>query len=115
MPTKNFPELLRDWESLLKACDTTAVLRKELDQARNGLAQILEEVKTLKSTQDSLEKSRQATTRRLREACEAGREAARRVRGFVKFRLGTKNEDLARFGIPSRTRKSGKVLPWRAG
>jgi hypothetical protein len=111
MAAKNFPELLSDWESLLVACDKSTSLWGDLDLARNGLAQILEEVKKLHAMQQSLETSRRVTTRQLRDACEAGREAARRVRGFIKFRLGTKSKDLAQFGIPVRAGKSKAPFP----
>jgi hypothetical protein len=108
----SFADLIRDCESLLEACDANAAYLYGLELVRDPLAQTLETVKTLKGTQETSQGKRQVTTQYLKEECERAREAARRVRGFVKSRLGTKSELLTQFGImPIRTRLRKRAEP----
>jgi len=107
MSSKNsFADLVRDWEGLLEACTDNAELLAGVEFARRPLVQVVKQVKVLKAMQEMTEDSRRETARHLAEACEAGREAARRLRGFVKFRLGTRSERLVQFGVaPLRSRR----------
>jgi hypothetical protein len=106
MSSKNFPDLMRDWEGLLEACVDNAELLAGVEFARRPLVQVVKQVKVLKAMQAMTEDNRRETARHLAEACEAGREAARRLRGFVKFRLGTRSERLVQFGVaPLRSRR----------
>jgi hypothetical protein len=111
----SFADLIRDCESLLQACDANAEYLFGLELVRDPLAQTLETVKTLKATQETSQGKRQVTTQYLIDECERVREAARRVRGFVKSRLGTKSEMLPQFGIsPIRTRLRRRADPLAA-
>jgi len=64
-----------------------------------------EEVQTVKSQQDLHAGARQKATQDLGFALDRGREAAVKLRGFIKAKLGPRNELLNRFGIaPVRRR-----------
>ena len=108
MPTNNaYPDLIADSESLLSSSEQNAQLLPGSEPLRDGLGGALSSFKSVKALQENLEGNRQASTQRLREAAELVREAARRLRGFIKAHLGTKNEHLVQFGIaPIRTRRN---------
>jgi hypothetical protein len=109
-----YPDLITDSESLLSAYDQNANLLTGGDSVRIGLEGALTNLKDLKAEQENFAGHRQVTTQRLKEAAEATREAARRMRGFVKSRLGTKSEHLAQFGIApirARRQRTPKVDP----
>jgi hypothetical protein len=100
VPNHNsFADQISDWERLLAACDANAALLPGLEPFRNMLVQVIAEAKTLKAAQEIMGRKRQVITKHLADSCETGRESARRLRSFVKFRLGTKSEQLPQFGI----------------
>ena len=104
--------IFRELESLLEACQANQDVLPDIESVRAPLAALLAELKALKALQENLEGERQQTTQRIGELLEQAREQARRVRGFVKSRLGTKNERLNQFGAaPIRKRGSRKPKP----
>ena len=106
------PTLLADSESLLSACAQNADLFPGSEPLREGLEGALSNFKSVKATQEYFDGHRQATTQRLNDAAEMVREAARRLRGFIKASLGTKSEHLPHFGIaPIRPRKNRTPNP----
>ena len=103
--------IFRELESLLEACLANQDVLPDIESVRAPLAALLAE-KALKALQENLAGERQQTTQRIGELLEQAREQARRVRGFVKARLGTKNERLNQFGsAPIRKRGSRKPKP----
>jgi hypothetical protein len=108
MPANNaYPDLIADSESLLSSSEQNAKLLPGSEPLREGLEGALSAFKSVKALQENLEGNRQASTQRLKDAAELVREAARRLRGFVKAHLGTKNEHLVQFGIaPIRSRRN---------
>lgn len=105
MPRGSFAHIARDWESLLAACLANISELPELESFQAALTASLTEVRDIKALQEDLQGKRQGTTQRLNEAVERGEEAARRLRGYVKARMGTKTEFLVQFGIsPIRSR-----------
>jgi hypothetical protein len=112
MPRGSFAHISRDWESLLAACQANIQELPELESFQASLTASLAEVRDIKAIQEDLAGKRQGTTQRLSEAVEKGEEAARRLRGYVKARMGTKTEFLVQFGIsPIRTRSRSKKTP----
>jgi hypothetical protein len=106
------PTLIADSESLLSGCAQNADFFPGIEPLVEGLEGALVNFKSVKATQENFEGHRQATTQRLNEAAELVREAARRVRGFIKAHLGTKSEHLPAFGIaPIRPRKNKTPSP----
>lgn len=98
MPS-SYADYIRDWESLETAvADRVGELAghevhlAELQKARD-------EVKLVKAQQDLYAGARQKATQDLSVALERGKEAAVRLRGYVKAKLGPKNELLNRFGV----------------
>lgn len=115
MPTiSSYADLILDWEKLLAACRENGHLLTGLDLDNEPLVELLDEVKGLKIVQDNLEGNRQSTTQSLNEKCDEGREAARRLRSFVRSRIGTRSEHLPQFGVApirARVRRSLKPPP----
>lgn len=103
--TSSFADLLRDWEALLAACDSSEALLEGLEPFRDSLSSALREAKELKGLQLDLAGTRRRTTHRLRETCDEGRDSARRLRSLVKTRLGVKLEQFGLSQPPARARK----------
>jgi hypothetical protein len=108
MATKTaYAKLIREGESLQGSCAENKPALEGIDPLLGELSASLDKFKTLKNRQEQMEGSRQETTQLLQQTAEEVREAVRRVRGFVKSRVGTKSERLPQFGIaPIRTRSA---------
>ncbi len=113
MPTiSSYADLINDWDRLLSACEENGHLLPGYNIGAEPLVGLLEEVKGLKVVQDRLEGNRQATTQEINERCDDGREAARRLRSFIRSRLGTRSEHLPMFGVaPIRARGRRSLKP----
>jgi hypothetical protein len=99
--------LFREWESLDNACGENTDVLSDVESLRAPLVASIARVKELKDRQENLTGERKQVTQELRQAVEEGKEAARRLRVFVKARLGTKSERLTQFGTaPIRKRGS---------
>ena len=111
MPT-SYADYVKDWESLLEA------VRENQDQLPNvdgnliELSDLLDQVKQTKTRQELHAGARQKATQDVGLLLDLGKEAAVKLRGFVKAKLGPKNELLVRFGIaPVRTRSRRTLKP----
>ncbi|HEX6861323.1 MAG TPA: hypothetical protein VF414_00825 [Thermoanaerobaculia bacterium] len=112
MPRGSFAHVFRDWESLQAACQANVRELPELDTCLSALTASLNEVREIKAVQEDLRGKGQGTTQQLNAAVERGEEAARRLRGYVKARMGTKTEFLVQFGIsPIRSRSRTRKTP----
>lgn len=113
MPTNTgYAELVAQMESLEAACLENEPLLPGIAPSLEQLTSALQDLKALKALQEQMEGARQEATQQLQQLAENGREAVRRVRGFVKSRLGTKSERLPQFGIaPIRKRRARVPLP----
>lgn len=112
MPRGSFADTSRSWESLQAACIANASELPEAGTFTQALTEIQTEVREIKAIQEDLEGRRQGTTQRLNEAVKRGEEAARRLRGYVKARMGTNTEFLVQFGIaPIRPLKGRRKSP----
>ena len=113
MPTNTgYADLIAEMESLVAACDENEPLLPGIGPSLAQLSTALEELKTLKALQEQMEGARQEATQHLKQLAENGREVVRRVRGFIKSRLGTKSERLPQFGIaPIRQRRARVPIP----
>lgn len=113
MPTNTgYPDLIAEMESLVSACTENQPLLPGIGPSLDQLIMALDELKALKALQEQMEGARQEATQQLKQLAENGREVVRRVRGFVKSRLGTKSERLPQFGIaPIRQRRARVPAP----
>lgn len=102
--------LFREWEGLLNACQNHASQLPNVDSLRNSLQDLLTQARDAKARQEEHEGRRQAATQQLQDLIARGGEAARRLRGFVKSQLGTKNELLVQFGAAPIRRRSRPTL-----
>lgn len=104
MPS-SYADYIRDWDSLETAVADHADLLAGIEAHLAELQQARDEVKSVKAQQDLYAGARQKATQDLGVALELGKEAAVKLRGFVKAKLGPKNELLNRFGVaPVRRR-----------
>jgi hypothetical protein len=110
MPEINaYADVFRDWDALLGACERNIDLLPGVDPFKQELETFRERLKGLKLDQEHLAGHRQATTQRVTQALDGGREAARKLRFYVVSLLGSRNELLNQFGIsPNRSRKVAK-------
>jgi hypothetical protein len=110
MPRKSYSELYSDWESLLQTCRVNQAKLPGLEQVLDPLADALIQVKALKVLRKTMAGSARNTTQSIQEARDTGLESARRLRSFVRARLGTQSEQLEQFGIaPLRARSGSKM------
>lgn len=108
----SYADLIIDMESLIAACTENEPLLLGIAPSLEQLTTALEELRETKALQEQMEGARQEATQQLKQLAENGREVVRRVRGFVKSRLGTKSERLPQFGIaPIRQRRARVPLP----
>jgi hypothetical protein len=107
-------KIFRIWEALLNACIAQAALLPGIDSLKNALQDILNQARLLKNQQETSSAQRQGQTQELEDLIKRGDEAARRLRGYAKAHLGTKNELLVQFGaapIRPRVRSAKKSVP----
>lgn len=110
----SYADVFRDWEAIIGACMRNEGLLPDIGSFRDELVAALQEAKDLKLHQEDLEGHRMATTQRLQDTVERGREAKRKLQAFVLIRLGSKSEHLWQFGIAAlrkRSRKKTVVTP----
>ena len=108
----SYADLITDIESLVAACRENEPLLPGIAPSLAQLVTALENLKEIKALQEQMEGARQEATQQLQQSAENGREVMRRVRGFVKSRLGTKSERLPQFGIaPIRQRRARVPVP----
>lgn len=103
-----------DWESLVAAGRKNVAQMPDIETVLAPLLGVIDEVKALKVQQKDLEGNRQAATQRLKELRLRGVEEARRLRDYIRSRLGSKNEQLVQFGVAPirrRTRRAKTELP----
>jgi hypothetical protein len=101
----SFPKLILSWEKILQACRDNADELTLEEPQRAALAAFLEQARELKGRQDSHRAAKQQVRQQLEQVIQGGREAARRLQGGVKSRLGTYDERLTQFNIaPVRPR-----------
>lgn len=110
MPEINaYADVFRDWDALLGACERNVDLLPGVDPFKQELESFRDRLKVLKIDQEHLAGHRQATTQRVTQALDGGREAARKLRFYVVSLLGSRNELLNQFGISvNRSRKVAK-------
>ena len=113
MPNINsYADLVRDLERLLQAFDDNSVTMAPAAPQRDALETTLEELKDMKSRQDSFAAQRQEATQQVEALMLRAREEARRLRGMAKGLLGTRNERLVQFQVaPIRSRPRLKPDP----
>jgi len=111
MPS-SYADHIRDWESLETAVTDHVDQLGGYEEHLDELQVVKNEVKSVKARQDLHDGARQKATQDLSFALDRGREAAVKMRGFIKAKLGPRNELLNRFGIaPMRRRFRPTVEP----
>jgi hypothetical protein len=111
MPS-SYADYVQDWESLMAAVQENLSLLPNVDSHLADLSVAVDELKQRKTVQELHSGFRQKATQDLGDALEVGKEAAVKLRGYVKAKLGPKNELLVRFGMaPVRTRHRRTPVP----
>jgi len=102
-------KVFRDWESLVASCINNGELLPGMDPLKADLEALLAQAKAMKADQENLKGNRQERTQRLKEIILNGEEAARKLRAFVRIRLGSRSEHLVQFGVPPIRKRPGRV------
>lgn len=113
MPNNSsYADIIRDWEKLLASVQGDASTLPSAESHRLALQQTLDQIKTQKTRQDTLQATRQETTQDLNNLIVQGREQVIRLRGVVRAEVGPKNERLVQFGVaPLRKRSRRTTTP----
>lgn len=113
MPNKtSYADLVRELERLLQAFNDNQGTMAPAAPQRDTLEIALNDLKDMKSRQDSFAAQRQEATQQVEALMLQAREEARRLRGMAKGLLGTRNERLVQFQVaPIRSRPRLKPEP----
>ncbi|HEX4961810.1 MAG TPA: hypothetical protein VF173_13285 [Thermoanaerobaculia bacterium] len=107
-------KIFRSWEASLNACQAQAAQLPNVGPLMKELQDTLDQARQVKAQQEESEAKRQGLTQQLAQLIQSGQEVARRLRGYAKSQLGTKNEMLVQFGaapIRRRVRSAKKTEP----
>lgn len=111
MPS-SYADYVQDWESLAAAVQENLSLLPNVEGHLGELSDAMDELRQVKAVQELHAGARQKATQDLGNALELGKEAAVKLRGYVKAKLGPRNELLVRFGMaPVRTRYRRTPVP----
>jgi hypothetical protein len=102
-------KVFRDWESLVASCINNGELLPGVEPLKADLEALLGQAKAMKADQENLKGNRQERTQRLNQIILNGEEAARKIRGFVRIRLGSRSEHLVQFGVPPIRKRPGRA------
>jgi hypothetical protein len=104
---RSFADLIKDWESLLRAGESQGERLAGSAAQRAALGKQLALVKATKATQDSARATLQASTQQLDKQIEEGQMMAIQLRSAIRSLLDPRSEGLVEFGIaPLRSRSS---------
>jgi len=95
----NPENLLDEWDHLLTALRETTYEVLDVETLRSNLANAAAKTRAIKDCRDRLGAARIEATGRLYDAMAEGRDAAARLRSYLKSHLGPRNEELVRFGV----------------
>ncbi|HYG65688.1 MAG TPA: hypothetical protein VEL74_24100 [Thermoanaerobaculia bacterium] len=110
MARTGFESNLNDWENLLNQVRELAHKYPYLESFRIELEEAAGKARAAKAQQMALQAASQQATHQVATALVQGRDAAIRMRSYLRGCLGFRNEELVRFGVaPIRKRGPRKV------
>jgi hypothetical protein len=109
MPS-SYADSVQDWELLLAQVRESSMRFPHVEGYLDELSAAVDEAKQAKVRQELHANARLMATQDLGNAMEAGKEAAVKLRGYLRSRLGPKNELLPRFGIAPVGKRSRRGL-----
>lgn len=86
MSRKSRAELMKEWETLLKACRARNV--PGMEEVMDPLAAAVVQIRALEVVRKAMEQTARETTQSLHEVRQTGRVSARRLRSYLKARFG---------------------------
>ncbi|HEV8581118.1 MAG TPA: hypothetical protein VGX68_18800 [Thermoanaerobaculia bacterium] len=102
---RSFGDFYRSCDGLIRACELNSVLLPGVELLKEELRTLLNQAQELKDTQEHLTGLRKGVTQRLDWTLDDAKEAARKLRSFIKTRMHSRSEQLTQFGIlPNRSR-----------
>ena len=111
MRKKCYERLAAGWRKLIAAAGVHEDELPQLGAYKEALEEALEDATTSKCRQVRLKAKAEAATQEVNDNVKVGREAARRLRSFVKANFSRSDERLASFGIKSWGRPRRKPKP----
>lgn len=115
MPNNSsFADFIHDWEQLLAALDTNGGELPDISVHRQPLEQVLVNAKSISARQDAHRAGLGLATRELEAVMLDGRDAANRVRNFLRSHYGVRSDKLTEYGVKplrQRSRLKSKKKP----
>jgi hypothetical protein len=108
--TGSYPDVTDDWVGLLDAAEKNPDLQPLIETERQGLTQVLVEVRGLKGRQSELTALRQDVTKQLKAAVARGKELAIQIRSMVRGRIGPRSELLTLWKVAPLRKRPRKVV-----
>ena len=103
--------IITDWRNLLAEVRMTPYGIPHIESFEIALEKALKETQAAKARQEACRAAKQRATRRLAKRVAEGRDAASRMRSFLRGRLGAYNEDLVRFGVAPIRKRGQRRAP----
>jgi hypothetical protein len=101
----SFADFIHDWEQLLAALDSNGGDLPDVSVHRQPLEKVLVDAKAISARQDAHRAGLGLVTRELEAVMLDGRDAANRLRNFLKSHYGVRSDKLTEFGVkPLRQR-----------
>jgi hypothetical protein len=107
---KEQAKLFRDWQGLIGNVLRNITRLPGAEPLVEDLASLLAEAQEVKLDQENETGRRKASTQRLKQLVDDGKEATRKLRAFIKTRFHSRAEELSQFGIPPSRSRVRKVV-----
>lgn len=104
-------KLLEEWDALLAGLKATAPHCGPCAFLQAFLTESLREAREIRKRQDDLSIARREANQQMEHLLARGRDAATRARNYLRYRLGSYNDELTRFGINPIRRGSALQKP----
>jgi len=108
MPKTSTIKLLEEWDALLAGLKATEPHCGPCVFLQAFLTESLREAREIRKRQESLSTARREANQQMDQLLGRGRDAATRVRNYLRFKLGSSNDELTHFGINPRRRGARK-------
>jgi hypothetical protein len=101
-------KLLEEWDALLAGLRATAPHCGPCAFLQAFLTESLREAREIRKRQEALATARREANQQMEQLLSRGRDAATRTRNYLRYKLGSYNDELTRFGINPIRRGSAR-------
>lgn len=104
-------ETIVDAEGLLDAVSANAALLPNIDDHREPLIQMMEQIRALRAQQKTLTADKQKVSQDLKVLMREARDLTIQLRSVVRAKIGVRSEKLVEFCVPPLRKRPRKAKP----